>query len=127
MPGGRSEAESRPRDEWDALADANTAEDVDDAGRRITLDVALAHCQYAYGASWVCQPARWGAGADGTLDGCVPVRIAWASFSFLVAHDAIEALRVARGIGLAFATEDGAARAFQRAQDDAYPDEVSDG
>lgn len=70
--------------------------------------MALAHCEARLGAAWVCCPARWGRGPDGTLDGCVPVRVVWARFQSLAMHDAKDALETARGINLALSGEDGA-------------------
>jgi hypothetical protein len=112
--GGPPEAE----DEWDALARANTdTERVDGNARPISFDVALLHCELhpALGAAWIHQPGRWE-----TTDGCVPVRIVWAYFRAIRMQRALFALDTARGIGLAFAGEEGA-RVFDAALDEAFP------
>lgn len=118
---------------WEILAAANTlveSERVDAngqtiTGRSITFDVAFLHCQAWLGASWVYAPGRWGAksalGAEGTLDGCVPARVVWAHFSALEMFRSTTALDTARGIGLAFRSEETGRAAILSALDDAYP------
>ena len=118
--GDASAAEpSAPNDPWDALARANTAPECLDgpgSGRRISLEVALLHCELRYGAAWVYAPGRWP-----TVDGCVPVRVVWAYFAALAMGRAIDAIDTARGIGLAFAGDESGERLITGVFDDAFP------
>ena len=117
MPAGEGAA-TAPADEWDALAAQNLdAHGVARDRRAVPLEVALAHCEARLGAAWVYAPGRWP-----TADGCVPVRVAWATFQFLGMHRAMDALVTARGIGLAFGTEDAGRRAISQAVDEAFPE-----
>lgn len=120
MPAGPEPDAPAVDDEWDALARANSAPEGVAGGHRISLDVALIHCENHLGASWVCAPERWGAEPDGTLDGCVPVRVVWARFASLQMGRAISSMDTARGIGLAFGGQN-ADKVCQAAIDDAFP------
>lgn len=114
-PDERSAADKQ----WDALVALNTdRERVDGAatGRRIAFDVALLHCELRFGAQFIYAPGRWD-----TEDGCVPVRVVWAYFAALTMGHALDALTTARGIGLAFGSEEAGERARTAAVDEAYP------
>jgi hypothetical protein len=118
VPAG--EGERPPADEWDQLAAANLNTDgLADGARAIPLEVALLHCEQRLGASWVYAPGRWD-----TADGCVPVRIAWATFTALAMGRALDALTTARGIGLALGSGDAAPRAVEDAFRESYPGEA---
>ena len=110
---------AKPVDPWDQLAALNTdTERVNGAstGRRVAFEVALLHCELRLGAQFIYAPGRWD-----TADGCVPVRVVWAYFAALTMGQALDALTTARGIGLAFGSEDAGAKARLAAFDDAYP------
>jgi hypothetical protein len=89
--------------------------------------VALMHVEDRLGASWVCQKERWGTGSSllgdaGTLDGFVPVRIAWMRFQSLGMHRAVDVQDLAQAIGVAFASEN-AERIRNEIDARAYPEE----
>lgn len=70
----------------------------------------------------MCAPERWGRGPDGTLDGCVPVRIVWARFHSLTMHRAIDVTDTVRGIGLALGSGADSDRARREVFEQAFPD-----
>lgn len=74
------------------------------------------HCELALGAGWVCAPGRWP-----TSDGCVPIWLVPEYFAALSLRQARAAMDTARGIGLAFGSEDSGRRAWDAAFDEAYP------
>ena len=120
MPSGGDQGEpteDAAADPWEQLARANTApESLSGDGRRLSLAVALLHCELRLGASFAYAPARWK-----TVDGGVPVRIVWAYFAALSLVRATDALDTARGIGIAFGGDEGIRSAADTAIDQAYP------
>lgn len=119
MPAGGEERAPVADDPWDALLDANTAPRSvgdDDGTGRITLELALLHCETSgLTGAWTFAPGRWD-----TADGCVPVRVVWATFAMLSAPRARNVIDTVRGIGLAFGGEK-SADAFEQIQRDAFP------
>ncbi len=115
-----SDTATAKRDGWDDLADANLDQDgVARAGRVIPLEVAFIQCEQHFGPAWVYAPLRWG-----TSDGCVPFTVVWAYFAALAMGRARVSIDTARGIGLAFGSEDAGKRAFTAAVDEAFPEAV---
>lgn len=80
--------------------------------------MALFHCEEILTAAWTHAPGRWD-----TSDGCVPVRVVWATFRALEMARARRALDLARGIGLALGggEEGAAAHRLAVAFDEAFP------
>jgi hypothetical protein len=78
--------------------------------------VAFLHCEHALGSGWVYAPGRWP-----TADGCVPVYLVFPYFNALTMGRARDAIDTARGIGLAFGSEEAGDRARDAAFDDAFP------
>lgn len=72
------------------------------SGKQVTLGVAAAQCEVAYGASWYWNRARWK-----TADGYVPFRVLWAAWRRLLAVQANERLSAARSVALAHAGDEG--------------------